>query len=131
MTWCVYIIWYKQYVISLLMTIMCNYYSFQVRYCLAVSGKGFISGQMIGKLFSIYLTWGSYYCITVFWWLIAVNYTFYADQRLSGLQPRAQFKNESSSVMTGQVTLKVGGDSPECFNNIIYITVCKHSISMV
>lgn len=40
----------------------------------------------------------------------AVNYTLYADNRTSGLQPRASFNSTGGSVISGQASLSVSTD---------------------
>jgi hypothetical protein len=70
---------------------------FQTTYCLSVSGQRFNPGQTI-----------------------AVDYTLYADRRLSGLQARAQFAGTTSSVLNNQAMLVV--DAPaQCFNYTVHI----------
>ena len=56
----------------------------------------------------------------------AVNYTLYADNRTSGLQPRAAFKS-GSSILLGQIALTVNSNDSWCYDPILYIQVGTHA----
>jgi len=52
----------------------------------------------------------------------AVSYTLYADNRTSGLQPRATFRS-GSSILLGQIALTVNSNDSWCYDPILYIQV--------
>lgn len=54
--------------------------------------------------------------------MAAVNYTLYADNRTSGLAPRATFASSGGSVLSGQVSLRVS-NAPCSFkwNETVYL----------
>nr|WEL12720.1 integrin alpha 5 [Halisarca dujardinii] len=51
---------------------------------------------------------------------IDVDYTLLADERPSGLQPRAQFASSFSSSISDTISLTVAA-APECFSHTLYI----------
>ena len=61
---------------------------------------------------------------------VAVNYTLYADNRTSGLPPRATFNSTGGSVISGQTSLSVSTDPCNFrMDEIVYVGAGSNPVS--